>query len=92
MILSFSQCQSSLLERVDNYGILNLDIAWCYLALQSIAELPAAEARLQQCERSLKRSYGENMERVVALKGSTGKHRMRFYFSIYFFYFFVFVG
>ena len=83
MILSFSQCQSSLLERVDNYGILNLDIAWCYLALQSIAELPAVEARLQQCERSLKRSYGENMERVVALKGSTGMYRIDFYCRFY---------
>jgi len=54
------------------YGLLNLDIAWCYLSLQSIAELPEAEARLQKCERSLRRSYGEDMERVVALKGSTG--------------------
>ncbi|CAL8106533.1 unnamed protein product [Orchesella dallaii] len=68
----YSQCQSQLLEMVDNYGLLNLDIAWCYLSLQSIAELPEAESRLQKCERALKRSYGEDMERVVALKGSTG--------------------
>jgi hypothetical protein len=61
-----------LLERVDNYGILNLDIAWCYLSLKSIAELPSVESRLKKCENSLHRSYGENLERVVALKGSAG--------------------
>lgn len=54
------------------YGLLNLDIAWCYLSLQSIAELPEAEARLKKCEKVLKKSYGEDLERVVALKGSTG--------------------
>jgi hypothetical protein len=68
----YGQCQSSILEMVDNYGLLNLDIAWCYLSLQSIAELPQVEARLGKCERALKRSYGEDMERVIALKGSTG--------------------
>ncbi|CAG7828581.1 unnamed protein product [Allacma fusca] len=68
----YNQCQSALLERVDNYGILNLDIAWCYLSLKCIAELPSVEARLHKSEKSLHRSYGENLERVVALKGSTG--------------------
>lgn len=57
---------------VDNYGLLNLDIAWCYLSLQSIGELPQVEGRLKKCERALKRSYGEDMERVIALKGSSG--------------------
>jgi len=57
---------------VDNYGLLNLDIAWCYLSLQSIAELPQVERRLEKCERSLRNSYGEDMERVIVLKGSTG--------------------
>jgi hypothetical protein len=57
---------------VDNYGMLNLDIAWCYLSLQSIAELPAVESRLSKCEKSLHRSYGENLERLIALKGSSG--------------------
>lgn len=51
---------------------MNLDIAWCYLSLQSIAELPEAESRLQKSERALRKAYGEDMERVVALKGSTG--------------------
>ena len=68
----FSQCRSDLLGMVDNFAILSLDIAWCYMALQTMSELPNAEARLAMCEKKFKSSYGDNMERVTALKGSKG--------------------
>lgn len=32
----------SLLERVDNYALLNLDIIWCYLCLENLHELKNA--------------------------------------------------
>lgn len=57
---------------MDNFGLLNLDVAWCYLCLESISELPAIEARLSKCEKALERSYGENMERVASIKGAIG--------------------
>ncbi|KAJ6638174.1 NEDD8 ultimate buster 1 [Pseudolycoriella hygida] len=71
----FSHCNSKLLETVDNYALLNLDIAWCYLCLKSVMQLPAAERRLQICESKFKESYGENLDRVMFLKGCTGNEK-----------------
>lgn len=69
-----SQCNSAILETVDNYALLNLDIVWCYLCLKSISQVPEAEERLRKCEQSFHKSYGPNMERLMSLKGTTGKH------------------
>lgn len=66
------------MKTVDNYALLNLDIAWCYLCLQSITHIPDAEARLTICENNFHRSYGENLERVIAIKGSDGKCSLNF--------------
>ena len=65
-------CNSGLLEQVDNYGLLSLDIAWCYLNLGNISQLPDAEVRLQRCEEVFAKSYGPNLERLVNLKGTAG--------------------
>lgn len=64
-------CNSQLVESVDNYAILNLDIVWTYLCLKSIMQLQDAERRLKICEQSFKRTYGENYSRLADLKGST---------------------
>ncbi|KAL3266981.1 hypothetical protein HHI36_011129 [Cryptolaemus montrouzieri] len=68
----FKHCNSQLLTLVDNYALLDLDIAWCYLCLQSVSNLPDAQERLKRCEEAFIRSYGPNFERVIALKGSSG--------------------
>lgn len=68
----FKQCTSELLKNVDNYGLLNLDLTWCYLNLNSISQLPNAQLRLEECEKAFHKSYGSNLERLVALKGSSG--------------------
>jgi len=73
--LEFSQCRSDLLDMVDNFAILSLDIAWCYLLLQTLSELPNAEMRLAKCEKKFRCSYGNNLERVAALKGSKGNEQ-----------------
>lgn len=65
----FNGCNSKFLESVDNYALLNLDIVWCYLCLKNVNQLPDAERRLNICERSFRRSYGENYSRLYALKG-----------------------
>ena len=46
----YNQCSSKLLQAVDNYGLLNLDIAWCYLKIGNLSELPNAQGCLQECE------------------------------------------
>lgn len=71
-LLVCSQCNSALLNSVDNYALLDLDIAWCYLCLQSFAHLPEAQVRLQRCEERFQKSYGKNLERLMAVKGTTG--------------------
>ncbi|XP_063704634.1 NEDD8 ultimate buster 1 [Culicoides brevitarsis] len=71
----FRTVASSLLESVDNYALLNLDIVWCYLCLKSVTHLPDAERRLQLCEENFRRSYGTNFNRLVDLKGSDGNEK-----------------
>jgi len=69
----FSSVRSDLVSQVDNFAILNLDIAWCYLMLQSVSELPNAAKRLEVCEQKFKDSYGTNLDRLLTIKGSTGQ-------------------
>jgi len=69
----YQQCRNSqILNSVDNYALLNLDVAWCYLKVGNMSELPHAFERLSECESNLASSYGANMERVRALKGGVG--------------------
>lgn len=74
----FKQCNSQLLQQVDNYGLLSLDLSWCYLNLCSISQLPNAQHRLEECEKNFHKSYGSNLERLVALKGSAGNEAALF--------------
>lgn len=61
---------------VDNYALLNLDIVWCYLHLQSFQYLSDAESRLKICETSLIRAYGSNFERLSTVKEACGKFKI----------------
>lgn len=71
----FKKCCSDILDYVDNYALLCLDIVWSYLRLQNISSLPDAELRLRKCEDSFKKSYGQNLERLRVVKGGTGKEQ-----------------
>lgn len=42
---------------------------------QSISHLPDAENRLRICEKHFKKSYGENLDRVITLKGNACSER-----------------
>ncbi|KAL0830198.1 hypothetical protein ABMA28_003653 [Loxostege sticticalis] len=71
-----SECSSSILKTVDNWALLQLDIAWCYLCLQSLSSAADAAARLARAEESFKNSYGENHQRLIALKGTAANERV----------------
>jgi len=71
----FSRCNSNILEAVDNYALINLDIVWCYLCLKSITQLPDAQRRLEICERSFFKSYGEQFSRLYSMKGTSCPER-----------------
>ncbi|XP_062613974.1 NEDD8 ultimate buster 1-like [Saccostrea cucullata] len=68
----FRKCGANILNAVDNYAVLCLDIVWCYLCLQNVEELPDADQRLRSSEECFIRSYGANLERVAAVKGESG--------------------
>merc|ERR1712038_1959913 len=74
----FKQCRSSILEAVDNYAILCLDIVWCHLCLKHVDQLPDAESRLKTCDDCFRKSYGPNLERLALVRGGTGMERALF--------------
>ncbi len=61
----FSCCRSEMLQMVDNFAILSLDIAWCYLACHAVSELPDADLKLQRCEEKFKASSSFHSVRIV---------------------------
>ncbi|KXJ08773.1 NEDD8 ultimate buster 1 [Exaiptasia diaphana] len=74
----FRQCRAEILNAVDNYAILCMDVVWCYLCLKSISDLPDAEKRLCTSQECFEKSYGPNLERLKAVQGGAGRERALF--------------
>ncbi|XP_076460084.1 NEDD8 ultimate buster 1-like [Babylonia areolata] len=72
----FRSCRAEILDKVDNFAILCLDIVWCYLCLENVSELPDADRRLHQCETMFLKSYGHNNERLKLLKNGAEVERI----------------
>ncbi|XP_043082336.1 NEDD8 ultimate buster 1 isoform X2 [Puntigrus tetrazona] len=64
----FNKCNSALLKTVDNYAVLQLDVVWCYQALQQLDFLNDARQRLERAEDCFKRCYGEQQSRLQQIK------------------------
>ena len=57
---------------VDNYGLLQLDIAWCYLLLESLDDLNDALRRLDAAEGCLKKQVHSNFVTLAVVQAEMG--------------------
>ncbi|KAL4702199.1 hypothetical protein ACJJTC_002462 [Scirpophaga incertulas] len=79
----FRECSSKILKSVDNWAVLQLDIAWAYLCVRDIACANDAATRLEMAEEVFKKMYGENHERLVELKGSRAANERVLFMRLY---------
>ncbi|KAI4377184.1 hypothetical protein MLD38_014856 [Melastoma candidum] len=69
---SFSLCNPSVIQMVDNVSILQIDTVWCYFMLQDISSISLVETRLEKAREGLERAHGKDFSRVRLLQ--KGRH------------------
>jgi hypothetical protein len=62
-------------HRVDNYGLLQLDIVWMYLQLESLENLPDSLRRLKEAEEVLRKQVHVNFVALALTQAEMGNVR-----------------
>jgi Holliday junction resolvasome RuvABC DNA-binding subunit len=60
----FRRCPEKLLQVMDNYGFIHLDIVWIYVLLADPSFLDHAALHLRLAEEFLRRSHGHGLEKL----------------------------
>ncbi|CAE7291468.1 NUB1, partial [Symbiodinium sp. CCMP2456] len=72
----FDRCReqgaAEIMDKLANYGQLQLDICWAYALLGDASYLPDAEARLQVAERMIRRQVDKNFLTLAEVKAEQG--------------------
>eukprot|EP00884_Botryococcus_braunii_P018007 jgi/Botrbrau1/4890/Bobra.118_1s0004.1 len=66
---AFGRVKSSILESTDNFGLLALDITWCYYQLKAVDKLADCRHRLRLARESLRRAHGPDKKRMRTMYG-----------------------
>mmetsp|Transcript_60415 Transcript_60415/g.71794 ORF Transcript_60415/g.71794 Transcript_60415/m.71794 type:complete len:814 (-) Transcript_60415:253-2694(-) len=61
-------------ERVDNYALLQIDIAWACLRLESLESLPGCIQRLELAEVVLRKQVNSNFVTLAIVQAEMGNH------------------
>uniref|UniRef100_A0A3B4X1Y8 NEDD8 ultimate buster 1-like n=1 Tax=Seriola lalandi dorsalis TaxID=1841481 RepID=A0A3B4X1Y8_SERLL len=82
LAMGFHEKGRSLMKRkqYDNAlcHLLQLDIVWCYRALEALSCLDDGKSRLRRAEDCFLQCYGEQRERLRMIKGNTGREEVLF--------------
>ncbi|KAD6795009.1 hypothetical protein R6Q59_021083 [Mikania micrantha] len=67
---AFSLCDSKVVQLIDNFPILQIDMVWCYFMLKDISKLSVAGKRLEEARKGIERSHGKESTRLRLLHGN----------------------
>ncbi|XP_069770910.1 NEDD8 ultimate buster 1-like [Narcine bancroftii] len=72
----FRLCTKELINCIDNYGVLHLDITWCYFQLQDPQCLKEAKERLEITENCFSNCFGRDDLCPEEMKDKSGRHKI----------------
>ena len=70
---AWSQVPETWQERVDNFGLLQMDIAWCLLQLENLHALPDAATRISRTEKVLMTQVNPNFLKLAIMHAEEGR-------------------